>query len=191
MFRTAIAALIAFGIALAAPPARADLLLSTSRSGITFGGELGFGTVACDETNDGGCESFNSAPGLDVHLGGMLSPRLALVGDVWGMRHAEDHSTFSQAIATAGLRVWLLRSIWLAGGIGAARVSWTYDSGPLSLMDQTDTVPAVMGAIGWELISTPKLAVEVSLRAGAGFYGDSEDKTELRNVQLGIGLSFF
>lgn len=167
--------------------ANAQTVGLTAREGITFGGGIGGGHIAC-EREGGRCEDLNGAVGLDLHVGGMLNPRVALVLDAWGMRHAEDDATFSQGMLTAGVRVWPLRVLWLGAGIGAARTSWQYDAEVVTLEDRSESVPAVMGAIGVEIISTPRLAVDLSLRAGTGFY---EDETKVRNVSLGIGISAF
>jgi uncharacterized membrane protein YtjA (UPF0391 family) len=155
------------------------------RSGVTFGGALGFGHIACDGAD---CDGVNEAGGIDVHVGGLVAPDLGIVLDLWGMSHNDDRATFSQAIVTGALRYWLVPRFWIQGGIGVAQATWTYDADVVQFEDQSETVPAVMGAIGLELLSTRSFAMDVQLRAGTGLY---EDDVRVRNVSLGLGVNWY
>ena len=45
-----------------------------------------------------------------------------------------------------------------------------------------------MGAVGGEVVSTPSFALDAQLRAGTGLY---EDDVRIRNLALGVGLSWY
>jgi hypothetical protein len=157
-----------------------------ARSGITFGGGLGFGHIGCDGAD---CDGVNDAGSLDVHVGGMYAPGMALVADLWGMSHSDgDNATFSQGIFTAGIRVWLVPRLWIQGGLGVAEARWHYSSEFIDFESRSDTVPAVMGAIGVELLSSPTFALDLTLRGGTGFF---EDDVQVRNLSLGVGVNWY
>jgi uncharacterized membrane protein YtjA (UPF0391 family) len=158
------------------------------RTGLTGGIGIGAGHIACEDEG-GNCDGVNEAGGLNFNIGAMLNPQLALVLDVWGMRHDEDRASFTQGIAAGAVKAWILPRLWLMGGVGVAQVAWSYDADVVEFSDETDTVPAIIGGVGLELLSTSTLALDVSLRGGTGFYED--ENVRVRNVQLGVGLSFF
>jgi hypothetical protein len=178
---TLAAALLATPLAAASP----SVYDRTERSGVTLGGGLAFGEFACEGTN---CDGFTEAYGLNAHVGGMISPKFALVADLWGMAHTEDRVTLTQSLATGALRYWPASRVWLQGGVGLARASVSYDAEIVELESRSDLVPGVMGAIGVELLSTSSAALEVQLRAGTGRY---DEDVRIRNVALGAGLSWY
>src|SRR5690606_11851357 len=114
---------LSLALPLATTAARADDGGGFKRDGFTFGAGLGGGTMTC---NDDFCDDFNGAGSIDVHLGGMLGPRLALIADVWWMVHTEDRVTVEQGIITAGVRFWPIDHFWLQGGLGVARAGFHY-----------------------------------------------------------------
>jgi uncharacterized membrane protein YtjA (UPF0391 family) len=161
---------------------------SDYRTGLTGGIGIGAGHIACeDESNN--CDGVNEAGGLNFNIGAMLNPSLALALDVWGMRHDEDRASFTQGIVAGAVRAWIVPRLWLMGGVGVAQVSWSYDADVVEFSDETDTVPAIIGGVGLEVLSSPTFALDVSLRGGTGFYEDQN--VRVRNVQLGVGVSFF
>jgi uncharacterized membrane protein YtjA (UPF0391 family) len=188
---SALVVLLAAGAALALPGramADDDMRVqgySNVRSGFTGGIGVGAGHIECDDA----CEGMNEAGGVGFHLGAMVSPSLAVVLDVWGMRHDEDRSTFSQGIVAGALKAWVLPRLYLMGGVGVAQASWQYDADVVELSDKSETVPAIIGGVGLELLSSPTFALDVQLRGGEGFYED--DDVRVRNVQLGVGVAFF
>jgi uncharacterized membrane protein YtjA (UPF0391 family) len=156
------------------------------RLGVTFGGGVGLGHIACDGADCGG---VNEAGGIDVHVGGMLTPELALLLDAWGMSHRDSNdATFTHAIVTGALRAWLVPRLWVSGGIGFAEARWHYSSDVIDYESRSDTVPAVMGAIGVELLSSPAFALDLQLKGGTGFF---EDDVRVRNVSLGVGVNWY
>ena len=101
---------------------------SAGRSGLTFGIGIGGGTIGCGNE---GCDDLEGAGSLDLHIGGMLGPNVALRFDAWSMLHNENRVTVDQGILTAAARSWPVRHFWLQFGLGAARAQITY--APLKL----------------------------------------------------------
>jgi hypothetical protein len=159
----------------------------TDRDGFVFGIGVGVGHMQCDAI---GCEDLTQAAGLNFQLGAMIGPRFAIMGDLWAMAHRENRLTLTQAIASVGPQVWLADRVWLRAGLGVARSGFNYDAEIVDISDRTDLVPAATGALGFELITTDVFALDLQLRAGAGFFHeDSDDRVQ--NYSLGVGASFF
>jgi len=178
----------------AAAPAFADTVVvtgasSNERSGLVLGGSIDGGNIGCQTKSGDDCgDGMHEAGGLSVHVGAMIGPRLALLGEAWGMAHTQDSLTASQALATANVRAWLTPRLWLQGGLGVARSKISFDSGLFMASATSSTVPAVSGAIGLELVHSPAFGLDLELRGGSGLY---EDDVRIYNVALGVGVSFF
>lgn len=160
------------------------------RSGLMFGigldaGHLELAVGACP----GQCEGVTEAGGVNVHLGLMLTPKLAIVGELWGMGHMEENLFVSQAIATVGPKLWLGDRFWVKGGVGAARAGFRYDTAIGDFDDSTDYVFAASAATGFELISTDDFALDLQLRGGSGFFGTAD--TRIRNLSAGVGINWY
>ena len=103
-------------------------------------------SASCD-----GCD-IRASIGLDLHVGGMLSPRLALLFDASGA--ASYTTAFVQTRYVTNLlyagaaQYWLLPRFWIKGGLGVARV--VQSDAPLFKTFQTETgsVPAGGGRRG-------------------------------------------
>lgn len=168
-----------------------DSSLLSTRDGATFGVGVGGGHIGCsdDEGNDCDGDGTNEAAGLNLRAGIMLSPRLALTGDLWAMAHTEDELTVTQTIAAAVLRGWVSERLWLQGGLGMARATAEIDLGQFGdIMSETDYVPAAVAGIGVEVLSSEHLALDLELKGGSGLY---EDNIQIYNLSLGAGVSFY
>lgn len=183
-------ALMASLSALASTAARADGPYLAEhhwgREGIIVGGDLGFGHISC---SGDGCDSFTEAGSFGLHIGGMITPRIAVMADAWWMLHTEDRLTVSQGIFTGAVRFWAIPRLWLQLGLGAARVDYTYSGTFSSINDHTEWVPAFQIGVGVEIIATHHFALDVALRYGTGFYSDGDYR--IHNVALVLGASFF
>ena len=161
------------------------------RKGFNFGFGIGAGNMSCESNGDNEiCDGATEAGGAELHIGTMLRPRLALNGEIWVMGHSEDNVTITNAITTVGITYWLAPKLWVRGGVGGAVARWNY-RGPLglNLSDETESVPAVMGAIGYELKARPDFAIDIQLRGGTGFYKD--EQAETHNAALGVGFTWY
>lgn len=190
--RTKMLSFALFTLAVTAGTASADELLYTGREGATFGVGVGGGTIGCSDSNGNDCGGSGDidAAGLSLRAGFMLNPSLALSADLWGMSRDEGEMTVSQAIAAATLRGWVAPQVWLQGGLGVARAAADVDAGDgqISVMSETDYVPAATAGVGVEVISTDAMALDLELKAGTGLY---EDDIQIYNVSLGAGVSFY
>jgi hypothetical protein len=159
------------------------------RDGIVLGASIDGGDMGCQTKNGDDCgNGQKAAGGFSGHLGGMLTPNLALLGEVWAMGHTEDNITATQVIATAALRGWVTRRLWLQGGLGFARSKISYSGGDFMAGEESATVPAFMAAIGVEVVHTHTFGLDIEARTGTGFY---EGDARIYNGALGVGLSWF
>jgi hypothetical protein len=143
------------------------------------------GDVTCDTCN------FNtlSFEG-DIHLGGMVNPRLGLMfeGQVNSQQidsqGANGDAFLTQGAAMFAAQFWVLPILWIKGGVGFAS---------LHVDDQVFTTDvgtggAVMGAIGVELLSSRRFALEVQGRLIEGLYSHNYHVT---SGTIGLGLDWF
>jgi uncharacterized membrane protein YtjA (UPF0391 family) len=176
-----------------AATARADVYIepdaqtaARARHGLVLGGSLGVGSISCDGAD---CGDLNGAGALDLHVGGLIAPDMALLLDGWAMSHSDgDRATFTHAIVTAAFRYWIVPQLWVQGGVGLAEARWHYSRDIVDFESRSDQVPAIMGAVGLEVLSSRTFALDLELRGGTGFF---EDDTRVRNVSLGVGVSWF
>ena len=185
MTKRTIAILALAAALMSAGAARAQGVEVRGRSGLTVGIGLGLGNMGCEGN---GCEDVTEAAGIDGHIGVMLIPRLALIGELWGMGHTEDRVTITQTIATIGAQLWLTRRLWLRGGLGVAHSSFNYDGDLIDISSRSDTVPGFTLGAGIEVVATRHFALDLSLRGGTGVY---EDDTRVNNLMLGVGASWY
>jgi hypothetical protein len=163
--------------------------VGNQRDGATFGVGIGGGHMGC--TVDGepcSDDSTRPAGGLSLRAGWMLTPRLALTGNLWGMAHQDDRLTVRQGIFAGKVRSWVLDRLWLEGGLGVARASTEIDLGIGQSMTESETVPAIVGGIGLEIVRTPSMGVDLQLDAGTGFY---DDEVRVHQVALGAAVNFY
>jgi hypothetical protein len=157
------------------------------RSGATFGASIGAGAMSCQTEDGDDCDS-EEAGALTLHAGALVTPQLAVVGQLWGMAHTSDNITVSQGIAAAALRAWPAPRLWLEGGLGVARAKVEYDGDLVDVMEQSDLAPAAVAGIGFEVLSSDSFALDLHLRGGSGLY---EDEVLVYGVNLGVGASFY
>jgi hypothetical protein len=178
----------------AAAPAFADTVVvsnsaSSERSGLVLGASIDGGNIGCQTKSGDDCgDGAHPAGGFSIHVGGMITPSVAILGEAWGMAHTQDSLTASQVLATANVRGWILPRLWLQGGVGVARSKLTFDDGPVMASRMSSTVPALALAAGFEVVRSSTFGLDVELRAGSGLY---EDDVRIYNAALGVGVSFF
>lgn len=170
-----------------APPAPAH------RSGFTIGFGLGLGTME-DDSGPIDCYDCGYSPvawGLDFHIGGMLSPTLALVGEIWGQAQTLDSGgdALVQTMVLGAAQMWVTPQLWLKGGLGVANLSISYDDGYESRSDDIDSGGAIMGAIGYEILHSPQFALDLQLRLGAGFYEGIDE--QISSGMFSVGFNWY
>lgn len=184
-------ALCAAAPAALAQPAAQPAPGRPGRLGATAGFDAGVGemslecAVACEN-------SLDHSGALAVHAGWMFEPTLAIVYDGWLLVHRDD-SAFGRVLAlhslhTAALQGWLLPRLWVRGGPGVAHMRIRFGE----VGTRSDVAPALSAAVGFEAMTVGRMVLDVTLRAGAGFYDEDEGQDEaVYNAALGAGLSWY
>ncbi len=157
------------------------------RSGVIFGGGVGVGGFWYSECGD----LCGFALSGELHIGGMIAPRLALMGDFWEGFHPFSNDAYNgsgttyNGIYTLAAQYWPTDNLWLKGGIGFGHLSIDSDAGTLD-----DSGFAFMLAAGIELFQAYNYAMDLQLRyANATYNGagsDSAGDTNMFTVMLGF-----
>jgi hypothetical protein len=109
------------------------------RSGLTVGLGIGGGSITADN-----CPACGGGLALEGHIGGMVTPQLALMADLFGIFHSYDDglggtNTLSNSMFTVAAQYWVMDKFWLKGGLGDAHIELsdyagnTYGSGENAL----------------------------------------------------------
>jgi hypothetical protein len=150
------------------------------REGLVIGGAIGGGGI------EGNCAIgyCGGAFAGELHIGGMLNPRMAMLLDIWGNFRQVDGTNidFSQTFWTGALRFWPTDMLWLQGGLGISHVQVSDSVGPYS----DDTALGLMLGAGVEVLQVGNMALDLQFRAGFGFYNPSLD-----NYAFLVGLSWY
>jgi len=161
---------------------------------LAFGFSVGLGGMHDRGSNITSCNNCDYNPivvEVDGHVGGFLTPRFALMGEVQtnGQTvHSDfyngDTVLFSNALMIAG-QYWLTPQLWVKGGIGLSHLDaqddyWQYDLGGGS---------AIMGAVGFEVMSARNFAVDLQGRIiQANYHGIDDSVT---SASVGVGINWY
>lgn len=165
---------------------------------ITFGFSLGLGAMA-DRFGDIECYDCDYSPvsGMgSFHIGGFVGPRLALMGEFQvnaqtlssDSRTGETQTLVQGAAMLAG-QYWLTPQLWVKGGVGFASLrvdtSWYGDG----IVDET-TIPengiALMGAVGYELLSARNFSIDLEGRLINGTFSALDNTVTAGSIGIGI-----
>ncbi len=161
---------------------------------LAWGFSIGLGGMHDDGsaiTSCNNCDYNPVAVEADGHIGGFLTPRFALMGEVQVNAQtvhsdAYDGDTIlSQNVLMIAGQYWLTPQLWIKGGIGFAHLQaddyyFVYDVG---------SGGAIMGAIGFELLSARNFAVDLQGRLIQGSYNGLDDRVTSGTV--GVGLNWY
>lgn len=160
--------------------------------GMSFGvGGMGTETGAIDCLD---CVGDPLAGGLTFHVGAMITPRLALLVEYAGsvkQLDAVGFNNFSQSMALIGAQYWLTPKVWLKGGFGYAYAAVSYDDGWVVEDQGVADGGALAAAIGYEILSGPRFAIDLQARVGVGVYESLDYSDQIQSGHIGIGLSWF
>ena len=165
------------------PPPPPPRRYGVYRDGLVLGVGLGIGGISASDCGD----TCGVAGALEMHLGGMINPRLALMGDVWFNGRSVPNSDVSvvHTIYTFAAQYWATENLWLKGGIGGGNMHVSSDSvGDLGDEDGL----AIMVAGGVEFLQLYNFAMDAQLRFGHGFYSEGGD---VNSWALMIGFNWF
>jgi len=160
---------------------------------LIYGASLGLGGMS-DNGNNISCDNCDYSPLAlegDFHLGGFVGPRFALMFE--GQVNAQalhlsndpsgnGDSYVTQSAAMIAGQYWLTPQLWIKGGIGAAHLS--VDNNYYS--QELDNGFALMGGVGFELLSTRFFAFDLQGRLISGNYRGIDDHVTSATVGLGI-----
>lgn len=165
---------------------------------LAFGGSIGLGGMH-DDFGDIECADCSAVSGqLSLHIGGFIGPRLALLGEVQGNAQTLSSSyvggteTLVQSALMIAGQYWLTPQLWIKGGLGFAnvQVNWSaYSDGYIDASTQPENGLALMGAVGYELLSARNFAVDLQGRVLNGSY-DALDNS-ITAVSIGVGLNWY
>lgn len=166
------------------------------RKGFTLGFGFGLGGMATDtgaiECID--CDYDPVAGAFDFHVGGMLNPRLALLFEYWGTGKQLDAigtTMFFQHLVMVAAQYWVSPRLWLKGGLGFSHLSWQYDDGYVREDEPVADGGALMGALGYEIVTGHKFALDVQLRLGAGTYEGLAIGDQIQVATVGLGVNWY
>ena len=188
---------------------------SPNRTGFIMGASFGRGSieVQCD-----GCETAKLTEALSVagHAGYMITPRIALLGEIWTVRYnarggalfddSERHLV-AQHMSTVAAQLFVTNRLWVKAGIGVGYhiTDGDYDknlpnNGPTPVgatggqkmpEDSKDAAAgnAAFAAIGYELAHNSVFAADIQFRVGTTKRRD--DKYQILNTGLNVGFNWY
>jgi hypothetical protein len=163
------------------------------RSGLIFGVSGGVGAIHVD-----GCGDACGVAGLlEAHIGGMISPRAAVMLEIWGADHpwSAGGSSFEtiNTFFTGAVQYWVNDIVWIKGGLGLAEIREDFNDGYAydSYTSNSSTGFALFGAAGVEVMQSYNFALDIQLRIGNGFYSDSGGSFSAQNYALMVGFNWY
>jgi hypothetical protein len=136
------------------------------RSGLTVGVGIGFGGDSAQ-----GCGTDCGIGGaFEFHIGGMLTPQLALLFDFTAFQYSIPNSNIDtyNTMYTAAVQFFPTNALWLKGGIGLARYSQSDVFTGEGFGD--DSGKALLLALGYEVYQSGPFALDLQFRFADGFY---------------------
>lgn len=167
---------------------------------LTFGGSLGLGGMS-DRFGDIECTNcdYNPLSGMiEGHIGGFIGPRLALLGEVGvnGQTISSDISgdttTLIQGTLMIAAKFWVTPQLWIQGGIGFANLRLErsyYGDGIVDESSIPENGMALMGAVGFELMSARHFSIDLSGRLVNGAYKGIDNT--VTGATIGIGINWY
>ena len=162
---------------------------------LIFGFSLMLGHLSDSEGNIGGDSSVNYSTlsgGVSAHLGGFIGPRLALMAEVQGnavtlSSDGYDDITLVQSALMGAAQYWITPQLWVKGGIGFA--SLDLDDSYYNDSAHIDSGMAIMGGVGFEVLSAQRFSLDIQGRLLAGSY-DGIDQ-QITSGSIGLGINWF
>jgi hypothetical protein len=161
---------------------------------LMYGFSLGFGGMSVGDkaVECSNCTYNPVAVHVSAHIGGMVNDQLGLMLDVQGNAQTVEErgngdTILNQTVAMFAAQYWVSPRLWIKGGIGVASLS-LQDSAS-NAQQKVDEGAAVMGAVGYELLSNRGFSVDLQGRFIAGSYEGVDIRTSAGTV--GVGINFF
>jgi hypothetical protein len=168
---------------------------------LAFGFSLGLGKMS-DSFGDIDCSNCDYSPvsgQVSGHIGGFLGPRFALLGELQANiqtlandSFTGDTTTLTQGALMIAAQYWVTPQFWIKGGIGLAslQVDRSYfGDGVIDESSVPETGTALMGAIGYELLSARNFSIDLQARVLNGAYRGIDDN--ITAASIGLGINWF
>jgi hypothetical protein len=168
---------------------------------LTFGGSIGLGAMS-DRFGDIECNDcdYNPVSGmLAGHIGGFIGPRLALLGEVQvngqtvsSDRFSGDTTTLIQSTLMIAAQFWVTPQLWIKGGIGFANLRLErsyYGDGIVDESSIPENGMALMGAVGYELLSARYFSIDLQGRLINGAYKGIDNT--VTGASIGVGINWY
>lgn len=159
------------------------------RSAWLIGFAIGPGSMKLDR-DDGG----KGGGAIDLEIGGMVTPRLAVVVHAKFGNSFTDHQTFgrnsvqrSQFVRAAGVRWFLYRNLWGEAGLGAAEYEAAAEHGEIEL-ERASGGRAVYGTAAVELYQRTSFAFDFRVSLSHTQY---DDNFTIDTASLQLGLTWY
>ncbi len=165
---------------------------------LTWGLSLGIGGMSSDSgpIDCANCDYNPLAVEIDVHVGGMLSSRFALMGELQGnvqtleeQGGGEGTLSLAQFALMVAAQYWVVPKVWVKGGIGVAHLSFNYDDYYGSAEEPIDDGGVFMVGAGVELLSGRDFALDLQGRYIVGSYDGIDDR--ISSGTIGIGVNWY
>ena len=163
---------------------------------LAWGFSIGVGGMN-DSSSSIGCSNCDYQPlalEADLHIGGFLSPRFALLFEaqvneqqLTAQDATNDSTQLEQSALMVAGQLWLLPQLWIKGGVGFADLHINDNS--IGTVSGVDTGFAVMGAIGFELFSGRFFALDLQGRIIDGSYQGISD--HITSGTIGLGFNWY
>ncbi len=142
------------------------------------------------------CDYNPIAVEVDAHIGGMISPRLALMAELQGNVQTVDEQgggEGTQSLAQGALmfaaQYWVVPKVWIKGGLGFAHLSFNYSDYYGEFDEPIDDGAAFMVGAGIELLSSRDFALDLQGRYIRGSYDGIDDN--ISSGTIGIGVNWY
>jgi hypothetical protein len=154
------------------------------------------GHLSDSEGNIGGDSTVGYSTvsgGISAHIGGFVAPRLALMAEVQGNAVTlssdayEGNLTLIQSGLMGVAQYWITPQLWIKGGIGFA--SLDIDDDAYYEETHIDSGMALMGGVGFELLSAQRFSVDLQGRLMAGSYNGIDQ--QITSASVGVGINWF
>lgn len=163
---------------------------------ITYGFSLGLGGMSSngDDIECVNCDYSPLAASASAHIGGFVGPRLALMGELQANVQTlavdgyGDAETLVQSALLFAAQYWVTPQLYVKGGVGIAnlRIDHSYYG---TVAEVPENGVALMGAVGYELLSAPRFSVDLQGRFINGSY-DSVGE-HVTSGTIGVGINWF
>lgn len=155
------------------------------RHGLFLSGALWGGNLSCDGSDCGG---FRAAGGGSTALGWSVSPRLAVLFDLWAMTSSKNQVSVTFVTTTIDVRYWIAPRLWIEGGIGNGHAAIHASS----LAAVGDNVPVGELAAGLELVRGRRWDLTAAFQLAQGTATTANGGTTTgRSTGLGVMLTWY